>query len=759
MKKFKKVLLLVVLSLLGFVIIYSSIQVTAATFTVSGVDVIYANPGENAATEVTISWHSSQSSSKLIYTKADDSNYENATEVTVEGVYDETSFIYYDVCKFYKCVVELKDLTPDTNYIYKVSTGNVTSREHKFKTAGAGNFTFGYMSDIHTVNYDNLDLGMTAVKKLQTVQTLLARAKKVSGDIDMIVTTGDEVWRGSQYSNWLEWSKNEYVTATEDYLWAGAVGNHEYYTQVTSSVWNYYPDKYASDPSLIYEDPDYFYNTYFNAVKAVPNNGPEGIPSCYWFLYNNVLFISIDSMQTSEYKQLDKIKAWFEEVVLKNEGKYQYIIAYQHYPWYDFQTGVDKYAYRWKDLFDKYNVDLALSGHMHGYLRSKQLYNGSVSEDELKGTYYVVSPQIGDRAKAITSYSNKELFASWQSTRDFKDYSAMSTISVTKEGMTYKLIDVDGKVRDEFTIKAKRPYVLQEETKQVVRKTLTMSSTNNTISVNMDPSMVNYVKTIQVIIDNDVVKSVNPSKSSQSYLTATGISEGSVHDVRMIVTYVDNVQEEYKEKIATGKSNGLIEKLLLTSSNNKMKLDWTTKDASASSYKVFVDDKEVASVNTNTYSLDLAGLNCGSKYSVQALDASGNILSMMDAYYQKYGDANLDGVIDDKDVNTLIDLIFKETEFNQAQINLLDNNKDNKVDIGDAFRILSYANSSVDNIKVNTYTVIVVDEAGHFITSVEVAEGADLNITLPEVSGKTFAGYSMSEKNICADLVIVAIYK
>ena len=762
MKKFKKSLLLFVFALLGFTFIYSSIRATAAALSVAGVDIIYANPGEDCMTQVTISWHSSETKSKLIYTKAEDKNYEHATEIEVEGVYDETSFIYYDVCKFYKCVVELKNLEAGTNYIYKIVAGKVTSREHKFKTAGVDNFTFGYMSDIHTVNKDNLDLGMTAVEKLQTVQTLLGKAKKVSGDIDLIVTTGDEVWRGSQYTNWLEWSKSQYVTATEDYLWAGAVGNHEYYTQVTDSVWNYYPDKYASDPSQIYDDPDYFYNTYFNAIKAVPQNGPEGIPSCYWFLYNNVLFISIDSMQTSEYKQLDKIKAWFEEVVLKNEGKYQYIIAYQHYPWYDFQTGVDKYAYRWRDLFDKYGVDLALSGHMHGYLRTKQLYNGAVSDDEMKGTYYVVSPQIGDRAKAITSYSNVDLFASWQSTRDkndFKAYSAMSTVTVTKEGITYKLIDVEGKVRDEFTIKAKRPYVLQEVTKQSIRKTLTLSSSNDTISINIDPAMAPYVRTIQAIVDNSVVKSVNPSASKKSYLNISGISSSSVHDVRMIVTYVDNQQEEFNERIATVTNNGLIEKLDITSANNKMKLDWTAKDSSASTYKVFVDDKEVGSVSANTYSMDLASLITSSKYSVQALDANGNILSMVDGYYQKYGDANLDGKIDDSDASALIDLILAETKFNQAQINLLDNNKDGKVDIGDAFRILSFANHTVDNIKINTYTVIVVDKDGNLLASAKVAEGADLDITLPEVSGKTFKGYSLSAKDIKSDMVLVAIYE
>ena len=756
MKKIRKVLLFLILSLLSFTFLYSSVN--AAALAVNGVDVIYANPGEDCMTEVTISWHSSSASSKLTYTLASDKNYENATVIEATGVYDETSFIYYDVCKFYKCKVELKGLQADTNYIYKVSCGNITSREHKFKTAGTGDFTFGYMSDIHAVDYDNLDLGMTAVKKLQTVQTLINKSKKVSGDLSFMLTTGDEVWRGSQYSNWLEWSKNQYTTATEDYLWAGAPGNHEYYTQTTSSVWNYYPDKYASNPSAIYSDPDYFYNTYFNAVKAVPQNGPDGIPSSYWFLYNNVLFICIDSMQSSEYAKLSVLRAWFEETVQKNEGKYQYIIAYQHYPWYDFQTGEDKYAYRWNDLFDKYGVDLALSGHMHGYLRTKQLYNGAVSDDELKGTYYVVSPQIGDRPKDITAYNNKDLIQTWESTKKYTDYSAMSTISVTKESITYKLIDVDGTVKDEFTIKAKRAYTLNKDLKEEASKSITISSNENAISANMDPNMTLYIKNIQLVANNTIVKSCDPATKKVSSLTLPNLEKNKVYDLKLKITYIDDSQVVKEMKIATGEKFNLLDNVKLRV-DGSMKLEWSAKE-NPSKYNILVNGEVVSTVEGNSTSYTFTqNVDASTKYAIQALNASNEVIFMKELTYNYYGDCNIDGKIDDKDVDALLDLIVAGHKFSEGETKLLDNNGDNIVDVGDAFRLLSCANKTVDKVIDNTYLVIIVDEDGNILTTENVKEGEDVKFVAPTISGKTFVAYSLSEKYVTCDMVLVAIYK
>lgn len=93
---------------------------------------IIANPGENANTEINISWHTdiSNLNSKLIYTVYDDLKWEKA--ITIKGtyylndvfdgnysitkdrkdIYESAIFLHYHVC--------LKNLMPNTKYMYKV---------------------------------------------------------------------------------------------------------------------------------------------------------------------------------------------------------------------------------------------------------------------------------------------------------------------------------------------------------------------------------------------------------------------------------------------------------------------------------------------------------------------------------------------------------------------------------------------------------------------------------------------------------------
>ena len=509
------------------------------------------------------------------------------------------------MAKFYKCSVPLKDLDPDTEYIYKITCEDYTSEQYTFKTAGASEYTFAYMSDIHAIPYDNLELGMTAVKKLQTVQTLLEKAEKVNKtSLAFIITTGDETWRGSQYSNWLEWSKTTLTSARKDYLWLSCPGNHEYYTQTTNSVWNYFPMEWDNNRDKIYSSPEYFYNTYFNAVKSVPKNGPEGIPSSYYTLYNNILFICIDSMQVGDYKKLDETREWFERVVQKNEGKYQYIIVYQHYPWYDFVTGEDTYAKRWNDLFDQYGVDLALSGHMHGYLRTKTLYGGKVTTEEQKGTVYVVSPQIGDRPKVVSGYLNESLFAYRESTKTWTDYSAISTITVTNEGLTYKLIDVDGKVRDTFTIAARRASTISDNHKKSIIDSLTFSGTPDSIVCDFRSSYSLYVKNIKVEAGGKSGET-NPAEQKIGYVAASGLANNTLYDAKVTVTFIDDSKYTTSASVVTSGTFGLINNLQANVVNDKMNINWNVSDASAvDQYKIYVNDELEGTSTTNSFDID-----------------------------------------------------------------------------------------------------------------------------------------------------------
>ena len=732
----------------------------AAVITTKGVDIVYTNPGEDCSTEMIISWHAKSVRSEIYYTLKTDINYTFATRISVAGVYDDTSFTNYDVAHFYKCSVKLTGLDPDTEYIYKIKCDDYVTTDFNFRTAGASEYTFGYMSDIHAIPYDNLELGMTAVKKLQTVQKLIQNAEQVNNTkLAFIMTTGDETWRGSQYTNWLEWSKTQYVTALHDYLWLSCPGNHEYYTQTNSSVWNYYPTKYENNTSAIYSDPEYYYNTYFNAAKSVPQNGPEGIPSSYYTLYNTILFICIDSMQVGDYGQLNKTRAWFEEVVQKNEGKYQYIIVFQHYPWYDFVTGEDKYAYRWNDLFDKYGVDLALSGHMHGYLRTKSLYNGKESTDEGKGTVYVVSPQIGDRPKVISDYKNERLIAYRESTKTWTDYSAMSTITVSDAGLTYKLIDVDGKVRDTFTVPARRALSINDTHKDAIIKSLTLAGTPESIVCDFKSAYSVYLDEVKLEVGGKSV-TANPKDDRIGEVEATGLNNNTLYDAKVTLKFIDGSTYETTASVLTTSTFGLIDNLEAVSANGKMNVTWDVSNPSAvSEYKLYLNGSLETTASTNAIALDLSKVDFSTKYTLEAYKDS-NLLFRKDFYYNIYGDVNLDGAVNSADVTKLVDMVLEGYEFNDGAIKLLDNNHDGIVDIGDAFKILAYEQNKVNYIVYNEYDVTFIDKSGKTLAKVKVSEGGNATAPdAPEVEGYTFVGWSISYSNVTSDLIVRAMYE
>lgn len=758
--RLRKVFTFIILSVLLASLFVTALTARAAEIKIKGVDIIYSNPGEDCSTQITISWHAKSRLSQLTYTTKSDPNYAAAKMVQAVGIYDDTSFFHYDVAKFYKCSVALSGLEPNTEYIYRVRCDDYMSEEYTFKTAGATEFTFGYMSDIHAIPYDNLELGMTANKKLQTVETLLAQAERVNQTkLAFIMTTGDETWRGSQYSNWLEWSKTQLTGARKNYLWLSCPGNHEYYTQTTSSVWNYYPMEWESNRDQIYSSPEYFYNTYFNAVKSVPKNGPKGIESCYYTLYSNILFICIDSMQASEYKHLDEIKEWFGNVVEANAGKYQYIIAYQHYPWYDFVSGEIKHAEYWSKVFDEYGVDLALSGHMHGYLRTKSLYDGKVTTESGKGTVYVVSPQIGDRPKVISGYKNEALFAYRESTKEWPDYSAMSTITVTSDGLVYKLIDVEGKVRDSFSIPARRALSITEEKKNDIINSLTFSSSSDSITCDFRNSFSVYVEDITLDV-NGQTTSAKPSETHVGYAKAENLQNNTLYNVKATLTFVDGSTCEITEGVVTSNTLGLIDNLKAVSANNKMNVTWDVSDESkVDEYKVYINDQLAGTSTTNRFEVNLDQVDFSTKYTVEAYKDS-KLLFRKSFYYNIYGDVNLDGSIDEADVSSLIDKILSGYEFNAGAIKLLDNNLDGIVDIGDAFKILAYKKSKIEHIVYNQYSVLFVGFNDVNLLKQDVIEGQDaVAPTAPEVAGYRFVGWSVSFTNVTRDLIVRAVYE
>jgi len=123
---------------------------------------IVTNPGQNCSTQINIGWHAdiAYTNCYLTYTKASDTAWAHAVNVPgtyqycdiFDGIYSKTASgqDFYESAIFLDYGVTLTGLEPGANYMYKVCAGSsACSAAHYFKTAGAGEFSFIWISDFH----------------------------------------------------------------------------------------------------------------------------------------------------------------------------------------------------------------------------------------------------------------------------------------------------------------------------------------------------------------------------------------------------------------------------------------------------------------------------------------------------------------------------------------------------------------------------------------------------------------------------------
>ena len=378
-----------------------------------------AGPGQDASTQTVISWHALTPSCTLIY--ADTSEPGQTKSVVLEG--EPTKSDWYDLDSIYRFKITLSELTPGTTYTYQVKTEDgQLSDAGEFKTAGTdGTFSFAWLSDIHINLADNM----------KNVSELLSYIKEKT-DIDFCLFSGDMVNRGQTYRYWDYWTESGVLSEME---YAFVVGNHEYYTSKNKKVSE---------------------STYFMDFAAIPENHAEGASDAdYWFLYDNVLFLCLDSIASDiaegnsiRDRQLDMIKTAID----KEWGHFQYIIVVQHYAFLDGDAdGAGKYSYFYQ-VFDNAGIDLALSSDTHAYSRSKTLYN---DHEDFFGTVYVTSPmtegkEFSEFINVIDSLGERSAY------NTVSDVSGGCYIEVTPTELTLHVLGKDGNEYDSVTIPAIR---------------------------------------------------------------------------------------------------------------------------------------------------------------------------------------------------------------------------------------------------------------------------------------------------------------
>lgn len=433
----------------------SAVAAVALCFTLShaqnlrekGVFSIVTNPGENTMREMNISFGTdtgvtvksitlnkvirkgdrvSEKKLRDIIVKDSDRRFCKTYDSIYSKAADGTNF--YEDAIFYKYDIALDGLDRNTEYSFTINAERISDENfpkeikttaHYFRTSGKKRWNACVISDYHSYP----PLGKRLAAAMDMLDTVNAYKP-----VDWVLSLGDICAWGGSYSFWVMMYERPQFGR---YMWSELNGNHD-------------------NMSRKYE----LTREYFRNATANPYNGYEGEEGvCYWFKYNDALFIILNNESMRDTAGFEKAKIWVEEVLKTVPARYR--IVCEHYQWFFGTKGETSQYGRWSELFDKYNVDLALGANNHIYVRSYPLYGGKAT-DGSKGTVYIQTPSCdnerGQEPYEPLAANEDKIAARWN--EGPRTVGAMH-MEVTPKKMVLRLLDRTGKVVDEVSIPKK----------------------------------------------------------------------------------------------------------------------------------------------------------------------------------------------------------------------------------------------------------------------------------------------------------------
>jgi predicted phosphodiesterase len=176
----------------------------------------------------------------------------------------------------------------------------------------------------------------------------------------------------------------------------------------------------------------------FRELFSYPINGPDGVEKeqTYSFTYKNALFLMIDATSP-----IDTQTKWIEYQLAGSDALWKF--AMFHFPPYSSDGGYPEIRTKWCSLFDKYHVDMVMSGHVHNYLRTKPMFSEKPVSSAAAGTVYLVSIGIPDNDPQA-----KLPFAESQVSGEM----LYQKVKISGNKLEYKAMNIDGVVRDQLII-------------------------------------------------------------------------------------------------------------------------------------------------------------------------------------------------------------------------------------------------------------------------------------------------------------------
>ena len=307
----------------------SGVQTLAST---SFTDVLLSVGANN--TQMNATWYAAQEGAGYVLV-AKQSQLVNGAMPENAAKFDATSTPANESGKWSNQAT-ITGLEPGTVYAYQLVNGEEKSDVATFTTATNGAFSFAFAGDPQIGASGNADSDTRGWDKTLGI---VADSTQFDG-VDFLLSAGDQVNTANnedQYNGYLD--HDELLSLPV----ATVVGNHDSSSNA--------------------------YDQHFN----VPNESELGVTNAggdYWFVYNNTLFLALNSnsMSTAEHK------AFMEQAIAEAGDVDWKVVTFHHSVYSVASHAVDGDILQRREalvpVFEDLDIDVVLMGHDHVYVRT-----------------------------------------------------------------------------------------------------------------------------------------------------------------------------------------------------------------------------------------------------------------------------------------------------------------------------------------------------------------------------------------------------
>ena len=435
-------------------------------------------------TEMNLTWYANTSEIGTVeYAKAsEDGEFPSEfTTANATGNQSNDNGFYYNQAT-------LTNLEENTKYVYRLVNNDTVSKTYEFTTEDFdGSYNFILAGDPQIGASGNATNDTEGWKK--TLQDSINKF-----DPDFILSAGDQVNTASNESQYSGYLASEYLTNTPQ---ANVVGNHDSSSNA--------------------------YSQHFN-LPNVSGKGATTAGSDYWYVYNNTLFMNINSnnMSTAEHK------AFMEEAIAANPDARWKVVSFHHSVYSVANHAVEGDILQRREeltpVFDELGIDVVLMGHDHVYVRSNMMKGMKVSQ-ETKDLTSVTDPEgilylTANSASGSKYYDIKtNISTDFVAKMDQSKQRSISNIEVSENSFKvttylYNSNDNQWSTLDEFTINKsvetnnQEITLVPEETANDIRVvapvgTVEKNSTLSAVEVNEGDLYQGIKNTLNTILGSD----------------------------------------------------------------------------------------------------------------------------------------------------------------------------------------------------------------------------------------------------------------